>query len=177
MRHAMILFVALSLLVACKQELTKDKIELYAAVAFVTWGMEEGNNKFSAERVDRNILPDAVEYVVFSKKDDPAPMRMTIKSPKECVFTIRGKWTDGTLEILDFNKATNFQFVSSGFFLAYSEIEGPQVYCEGSKCEDEKMFFMLEQRGSVELEENRAIAIRKMRAVDFIRKSCPGKPF
>jgi hypothetical protein len=71
MRHAMILLVALSLLVAWKQELTKDNIELYAAVAYVTWGMEEGNNKFSAERVDRNMLPTQWSTLFSQRKMVP----------------------------------------------------------------------------------------------------------
>jgi hypothetical protein len=82
-------------------------------------------------------------------------MRMTIKSPAECVFAISGTRTDGTLEVIDFNKATTLRFMAPRDFFAYVEVEGPQVCCEGNKCEDEKYFFMLEQRGSVELEENR----------------------
>src|SRR5258707_32099 len=104
-RVAMIL-AALVVLGGGEQELSKDNVELYAAVAYVTWGMEEGNNKFSAERVDRRVLPDGVAYTVFSKKDGPPGMIMTVKSPKECVFTLEGLRTDGTLFTLDFNKAT-----------------------------------------------------------------------
>lgn len=177
MRYAIGVVTGLLLLAACKQELTRDKVELFAAIAYITWGMEKGNNKFSSERVDRNVLSDAVEYVVYSKRDGPAGMRMTIKSPRECVFTIGGVRTDGVLHTLDFNKATKLEFATPPNFFAYVNVEGPQVFCEGDKCEDEKIFFMFEQRGTMALEENRAIAIRKMRAVDFIRKSCPGKPF
>src|SRR6266581_1225431 len=83
------------------------------------WGMEEGNNKFSAERVDRNILPDGVEYVVYSKRDGPAGMRMTVRSPKECVFTIGGMRTDGKLITLDFNKTTNLRYATPRGTFAY----------------------------------------------------------
>ena len=113
MRYAIGVVTGLLLLAACKQELTRDKVELFAAIAYITWGMEEGNNKFSSERVDRNVLSDAVEYVVYSKRDGPAGMRMTIKSPRECVFTIGGVRTDGVLHTLDFNKATKLEFATS----------------------------------------------------------------
>jgi hypothetical protein len=174
-RYHAVAFLAL-LLGGCEQELSKDKVELYAAVAYVTWGMEEGSNKFSAERVDRKVLPDGVAYTVYSKNDGPAGMVMTVKSPKECVFTLGGLHTDGMLFTLDLNKATKFKFEPSNF-LAYTQLEGPQVYCEGTECKDEHGFMMLEQRGAMELEENRIIAQRKYRAIALIRKSCPGKPF
>jgi hypothetical protein len=176
MRRVAISLAALVLLGGCEQELSKEKVELYAAVAYVTWGMEEGNDKFSAERVERKVLSDGVAYTVYSKKDGPPGMVFTVKSPKECVFTLGGLHTDGMLYTLDFNKATKFKFDESNF-LAYTELEGPQVYCEGKECKDEHGFMMLEQRGSIDLPENRLIARRKYRAIDLIRKSCPGKPF
>jgi hypothetical protein len=177
MRRVPVLIAALTLLTGCDNELPKEKAELFAAVAYVTWGMEEGNNKFSADRVERKTLPDGVQYVVFSKKDGPAGMTMTVRSPKQCVFTIEGLRTDGVLYTLDFNKATTFEFEPSPDSFAYVNLEGPQIFCEGSECKDEKVFLMLEQRGSMALEENRAIGMRKSRAVEFIKKSCPGKPF
>ena len=81
MRYALLVIAVLPWLAGCKQELSKDAIELFAAIAFATYGMEEGNGKFSAERVDRRTLSDAVEYIVFSKADGPPGMTMTIKSP------------------------------------------------------------------------------------------------
>jgi hypothetical protein len=177
MRHALLLIAASMLPTGCDTELPKEKAELYAAVAYVTWGMEEGPNKFSAQRVERKTLSDAVQYTVFSKQEGPAGMTMTVRSPKQCVFTIEGMRTDGVLHTIDFNKATTFEFESSPDSFAYVDLEGPQVFCEGIDCKNEKVFLMLEQRGSMSLEENRAIGIRKSRAVDFIKKNCPGKPF
>lgn len=147
MRLEPFILMALSLLVGCSPEqLPKEKVELLAAVAYITWGMEEGNEKFSAERVDRKVLPDGVEYVVDSKRDGPPGMSMRVKTPSECVFTVDSReGAKGYLETIDFNKATTFKFGVEGF--AYVEVEGPKVYCEDEKCKDSKFFFMLEQRG------------------------------
>jgi hypothetical protein len=56
-------------------------------------------------------------------------------------------------------------------------IEGPQVYCERSECQDTKGFVVLDYRDDMPLEERRALALRRNRAVQLIKKSCPGKPF
>lgn len=176
MQRIGVLLLFLLLLTACKQELTKEKIDTLAAVAYIVYGMEEGNNKFNAERVDRKILWDGLEYVVFAKADGPAGMTMRLKSPSECLFTIDTRRdAKGYLETIDFNKATKFWFGTS--FWGYVDVEGPQVYCRDDKCEDRQLFMMFGQRGDISLPENQALAIRMVRAINFLKKFCPGKPF
>jgi hypothetical protein len=169
-------------LTGCNAELPADKVELFAAVAFVTWGMEEGNNKFSAQHVDRKVSSDTVEYIVPPSQIDG--MSLYIKSPRDCVFEIttsapKGQ-PRGMSQTVDFNKATSFEleFMNRqdlSFPMVY--VEGPQVFCEREKCEDEKGFMVLEFRGDMDIDVRKALALRKRRAIDLIKKSCPGKPF
>jgi hypothetical protein len=168
--------IAALLLIGCQAKLSQDQIELLAAVAYITYGMEEGNNKFSSERVDRQVHSDEIEYLTYSKSDEPADMHMRVRNPSACVFTVdtRGDGK-GYVEKLDFNQATKFEFGVMGF--AYVTLTGPKVYCKEDRCEDDQAFLVLEQRGEMSLPENREIAARRMRAIDFIKKSCPGKPF
>jgi hypothetical protein len=172
----------LILLMGCNAELPKDKVELFAAVAFITWGMEEGNNKFGAEQVDRKISSDTVEYIVPPSNMDG--MNMYVKSPRDCVFEIttsppKGQ-PHGMSQTIDFNKATSLELnfmdrQELTFPMIY--VEGPQVYCDRDKCEDEKGFMVLEFRGDMDIDTKKALALRKTRAINLIKQSCPGKPF
>jgi hypothetical protein len=174
--------IALILLTGCNAELPKEKVELFAAVALITWGMEEGNNKFSAERVDRKVSSDTVEYVIPPSKFDG--MSLYVRSPRECVFDItttppKGQ-PRGMSQTINFNKATSFELEfmdRQEMSFPMVSVEGPQVYCERDNCQDEKGFLVLEFRGDMDADARRALALRRMRAIDYIKKSCPGKPW
>lgn len=182
MLRFVILLATIPLLAGCDTELPKEKVELFAAVAFITWGMEEGNNKFSAQRVDRKVSSDALEYIVPPSSTEG--MSMWVKSPRECVFNVslsapKGQ-SQGISQTIDFNKATSFELEfmnKQELSFPFVEIEGAQVYCERSECKDSKGFLVLEFRGDMSLEERRALALRRSRAIHLIKESCPGKPF
>src|SRR5260370_29397708 len=135
MRRAAITLTVLTLLTGCNEELPKEKVELFAAVAFITWGMEEGNNKFGSERVDRKVLSDGLEYIVPPSKTDG--MSMWVKSPRECVFDVtmsapKGQ-PQGMSQTIDCNKARSFELEfldKQDLNYPFIELEEPQVHYE-----------------------------------------------
>ncbi len=183
-----------SLVFGCGGQLSSDEAGLLDAVAFVTGGQEEGAIPQGFEtRWRRTVHERKIEYqsigpnAGFGQANDPhrdsrhVRIGVNITSPTKCVFKTvvtteysRGageRFGDATSEVgaLDFNKVRRFDIEDGDS--PNVVIEGSAWMCKQGGCQDIITIGISAPRQ----QEARAIE-SKRRAIDFIKKACPG-PF
>ena len=166
------------------------------AVAFVTGGQQEGAMPQGFEtRWRRTVRGREIEYqsvgshANFGQANDPhrdsryVRIGVTITSPKKCVFKTvvtteyskgasRESFGDVTSEAatLDFNKVRRFDIEDGDS--PNVVIEGTGWMCKQSGCQD-----IVKIGISAPRQEALTRTIEsKRRAIDFIKKACPGMP-
>jgi hypothetical protein len=83
------------------------------------------------------------------------------------------------IEILDLNNAVSFRMEGKGqrnLLGAIIVVQGPKVYCQ-HECKDLGIFSVLETSSRISDDPWHEVLKRKTKAIEFLRKSCPGKPF
>jgi len=82
---------------------------------------------------------------------------------------------------LDLNKASRFEVevkdITETFSSAKIIIEGRGVECEKGKCKDEDTFPIIDYDVSKPTLKQRDLISRRERAIAFVQKTCPGKPY
>ena len=185
-----------SLVFGCEAPLSSDEAGLMDAVAFVTGGQQEGAMPQGFEtRWRRTVHGREIEYqsvgshANFGQANDPhrdsrhVRIGVTITSPSKCVFKTvvtteyskgasRESFGDVTSEAatLDFNKVRRFD-IEDGDSPSVV-IEGTGWMCKQSGCQD-----IVKIGISAPRQEALTRTIEsKQRAIDFIKKACPGMP-
>ncbi len=206
LRHAVTLST-LVLLGGCKQELSKDKIELFEAVMFAFNGMENNTQeKYRSQPWKRTIVGQTIEYVTFgdnsygfsddkinAKTRDSSFVRYTekISSPETCVFRMESlkEFSKGNSKedfsaydmgrgtiILHLMNAYSFE-MQYEYHTANVHLQGPGVVCDlKGECanEWEQTVYPEDYRSP---DDKPASAIRREKAIELIKKVCPGKPY
>ena len=185
-----------SLVFGCGGQPSSDEAGLLDAVAFVIGGQQEGAISQGFEtRWRRTVHGREIEYqsigpnAGFGQANDPHPdsrhvrIGVNVTSPTKCVFkTIvtteysrgasRESFGDATSEVatLDFNKVRRFDIEDGDS--PNVVIEGTGWMCKQSGCQD-----MVKIAISAPRQEALTRTIEsKQRAIDFIKKACPGTP-
>ncbi len=180
---------------AARAALSGADASLIDAVAFVLFGLEEGSDPGRGMPLKRTVKSDQIEYVQQFKHPDPSKasdpkiysISVNIASPTACTFTAEnamdlpgdmappGKASTKSIAKIDLNTVTRFDThtfkLDPSLSMASIQLEGYRVYCENDVCKDKTTF---SRRGE---DAKEPAMTRVSRAIDFIKKTCPGKPY
>lgn len=193
LRNILLLGLA-SLICGCESRLGSDEAGLIDAVAFVTGGQQEGDLPQGFETRWRRIVEGReIRYESirqnpgFGEENDPhrgsrhVKVGVSISSPQKCVFktvVMTAYSRGGSKEsfeppsnettTLDFNKVQRLDIEDGD--RPSVVIDGKAWQCKDGKCQDRTMVAISAPRP----EDLPRVIESKRRAVNFIKKSCPG---
>ena len=193
LRNILLLGLA-SLICGCESRLGSDEAGLIDAVAFVTGGQQEGDLPQGFEtRWRRTVEGREIRYESirqnpgFGEENDPhrgsrhVKVGVSISSPQKCVFktvVMTAYSRGGSKEsfeppsnettTLDFNKVQRLDIEDGD--RPSVVIDGKAWQCKDGKCQDRTMVAISAPRP----EDLSRVIESKRRAVNFIKKSCPG---
>lgn len=198
--------VALLVLAGCTEKLSKEEGDLVDAFVFALENFEENTHpKFTLQPWKRTVTGRMVEFatvrnnsIFFSDdalnaKTRPSKfirLSETITPLEKCVFkkvSVQdwskgasnaefGAYTSRSELIFDLNKAHTFEIVLDGPS-ADAHIEGPAVVCdtEGSCANEWSKQIFPEDYYSYDVRS--PSILRRDKAVELLKKACPGKPY
>ena len=181
-------------------KLARSDIAMLDAIAFVVFDAEEGAPP-GGPPLKRTIKDSSIEYLQPMPNPDLSDrsvygLTVEASSPEECIFTInltinvpdKMKPPNSPSGIqktgikVDLNRMKKFEvrkfpLNATVTFFGVS-LEGTQIYCEDNKCKDKHISDMSVIYNVLKTPALQAeFLTRRERAIDFIKKSCPGKPY
>jgi hypothetical protein len=182
-------------------KLSRADVALLDAFAFVMMDFEEGQNPGALTPTKRTVKDNSVEFFQPGQNQNASDNKvygvwLDESSPEECVFVFNMRMSippqmlpkdiqnvpnPATVKY-DLNRMTRFEItkfpLNSTVTFFGVRLDGVQVQCENGQCKDKNVMDLSIGYNQLKTPALQAeFATRRERAIDFIKKSCPGKPY